>query len=195
MTNICIIEEMLKNKLSNKRFLHSIAVMNEAEKLAKKYCYNIEYAKIAGLLHDYARDIKKDELNNYIRKYNLDNKYINNIALAHSKIGAILVKEELDINNEEILNAIEYHTTGRENMTLLEKIIYIADMIEPSRKFNDIDELRILAYKNIESACYKSFNLSIKYIIKQNKYLDLDTVIARNYLYEKYFKEELNVRK
>lgn len=172
-----MIENKLKLTLSNEKFLHSINVMNTSKSLAKYYNYDIEKAEIAGLLHDCGRI--RQNINMDFKK-NLT--FHENENLNHAIIGAYLVVEEYNINDMDIINAVRYHTTGRENMSKLEKIIYIADKIEPTRKFDGVEQLRLLAYQNIDLAILKSLNDTIKYVIDKNQLLHEETIKARNFL-------------
>ena len=92
--------------------------------------------------NDMYRGVSEDVLNYYIKHLDLDKKYLNNCNLAHSKIAAIIMKRDYGIEDEDIINAVSYHTTGRPGMSLLEKIIYIADAIEPNRNYPGVDALR-----------------------------------------------------
>lgn len=179
-------EESILNKvrkrLSPKRLSHTLQVQKEAVKMAERYKCNIKQASVAAILHDMCRDYSLYELNQYVKKYNLDNIYLNNKSLAHAKVAAKLMGDEYNILDQEIINAVSYHTTGKENMTLLEKIIYLADVIEPNRHFDGVDEIRVLAYRNINQACLASLDLSIRFIIEKKEYLHIDTLKARNYL-------------
>ena len=104
------------------------------------------------------------------------------INLMHGLAGSIIAKHIMGIEDEDVLNSISYHTTGRKNMTILEKIIYIADYIEPMRNFPGVDELRKIAYSNLDEALLLSFDNTIKYVITKGQLLHLDTIEARNYI-------------
>lgn len=182
MNEVALLDK-IRTRLSNKRFKHTLAVKEEAIKLAKCYGYdNKQNVIVAALLHDIGRGYDQKTMNEYVKKYNLDNIYLNNISLAHSKVGAELIKDEFHVNNKDIINAISFHTTGKEKMSLLEKIIYLADIIEPSRQFNGIETLRELSYRNIDEACLFALDLSIKHVVENKEYLHIDTLNARNYL-------------
>ncbi|MDE6181726.1 MAG: bis(5'-nucleosyl)-tetraphosphatase (symmetrical) YqeK, partial [Eubacteriales bacterium] len=147
--------EKIKENLTEKKFNHSLEVAKEAKKLANCYGINEEKAFLAGLLHDCAKCFGLDKIkkiceeNNYI----LDNVTEKQPDLAHSFLGYFVAKNDYGIEDEEILNAIKYHTTGKANMTLFEKIIYIADYIEPTRTYFDgLERARYLAYENIDEA-------------------------------------------
>ncbi len=144
----------VKNKVDKKRFTHSVNTAKEAVELAKRYGSDEDKAYLAGLLHDVAKGMSGSELLNMANKKNIeaDVYELANPELLHGKVGAAMAAEDLGINDTDILNAISWHTTGHANMSLLEKIIYIADIIEPARKFEDIQVIRKLAYEDIDAA-------------------------------------------
>lgn len=178
------IKEYLRQNLKTKRYEHVLSVKDTAIKLAERYNEDLVKAKIAALIHDCAKNMSDEELINISEKHNL---YIDEICkespqLLHAPVGAIIAKETMEIEDDDILNAVCYHTTGRENMSILEKIIYIADYIEPLRNFPGVDELRELAYKDLDEALLKSFNNTIKFVIDKGQLLHLDTIKGRNYI-------------
>jgi predicted HD superfamily hydrolase involved in NAD metabolism len=144
--------------------------MEEANKLALKYNVDTEKAKVAGLLHDCAK-IKGDSSNN----------------LLHAKEGSELAQVVYNINDFEVLDAIRYHTTGRRNMTMLEKVVFIADKIEPNRKYEGVEKLRSMAYLNIDDAIIKSIMDTIAYVRKRNLKLDSDSLETLEFLKEVKF--------
>ena len=170
--------------LSESRLKHSLSVSETAVTLATIYGENIESARIAGLVHDCAKNMKDAELIKVASEHEtqIDEIYINNPSILHGLVGSIIASELMEIRDEDILRAIRYHTTGRKNMSTLEKIIYIADYIEPLRKFNGVDELRTLSTVNLDTAVLKSLEETIKYVISRSELLHLDTIDARNYI-------------
>jgi predicted HD superfamily hydrolase involved in NAD metabolism len=179
------LEEKLRKMLPDKRFNHSINVANCAKKIAKIYNVDEEKAYISGLIHDCAKYFTKEETIKYAKekKIDLDEFEIESTALSHATIGASVAKEEFEIDDVEILNAIKYHTTGKEDMTMLEKIIFMADLIEEGRNFESVDILRNLTYNNkIDEALLMSFNNTIKLVIDKNKIIHPKTINARNYI-------------
>ena len=178
----------LKLNLKESRLRHSLNVSETAVTLAVIYGENIEKARIAGLIHDCVKNKTDEELIKLAIEHEiqLDEIYLKNPSILHGLVGSILAREVMGIYDEDILNAICYHTTGRKNMSLLEKIIYIADYIEPSRKFNGVEELRSLSNIDLDAAVIKSFDNTIKYVIDQKGLLHTDTIEARNYLLSKY---------
>lgn len=159
------IKKELEIELGKKLYLHSIGTMEEAEKLASVHGCDKSKAKIAGLLHDCWKGRCKDNLK-------------------HSKESAELAKTKFDVKDDDILNAIMHHTTGRVNMTLLEKIIFIADKIEPNRHYPEVEEIRREAYINLDEAIIKSLESTIDYVKNRNLVLDMESVNTLNYLKE-----------
>ena len=178
------IYEELKKDIGVERYNHSLLVMETSVELAEFYNAPIEEAKLAGLLHDCGKFQDKTKILKTIAEFDiiLDSIMEKNTALAHCPLGEFIAREKYNIKNENILNAIRYHTTGRENMGLIEKIVFIADLIEPSRKFPGVEEIRKLAYENLNKAIILAVDNNIQFVIKQNHLLHLDTIKARNYL-------------
>lgn len=181
------IEKTLKGMLPERRLKHSLNVSKCAVKLSEIYKCDKEKAEIAGLVHDCAKYFTDEQIEDSIKRFNveLDPLEVNNIALSHSVIGSYVAVDVFNIKDEEIINAIKYHTTGKENMSLLEKIIYMADLIEEGRNFPKVEELRELTYSGkLEEALLLSFNNTIKFIIDNNQLIHPRTIKARNYILE-----------
>ena len=139
-------------------------------------------------MHDCAKYFTKDQVDFYVKKYNikLDPLETNNIALSHSVIGSFVIQDVFNIQDMDIINAVRYHTTGRENMSILEKIIFMADMIEEGRNFPGVDELRKLSFNGqLDKALITSLNNTIKFVIENNQLIHPRTVKARNYILSK----------
>lgn len=182
------IEKLLKEMLPEERLNHSLSVSKCAIKLSEIYKCDKEKAKIAGLVHDCAKYFTNKQIEDCVKKLNieLDPLEENNRALSHSVIGSYVAREVFNINDEEILSAIKYHTTGKENMSLLEKIIYMADLVEEGRKFPKVEELRELAFSGkLDEALLLSFNNTIKFVIDNKQLIHPRTVSARNYILNK----------
>ena len=174
----------LKQDMSPQRYEHTQGVVDAAIYLASKYDVDREAAHIAALLHDYAKDFSKEQMKGYISRNGLtvDDIMLNVHQLLHGKIAAHIAKEQFNIHNEDVLNAIEYHTTGRKRMSKLEKIIYLADFIEPGRNYAGVEELRKVAEQNLNGAVLLALNNTIKYVISMEKLLHTNTIEARNAL-------------
>lgn len=181
------IEKTLKGMLPERRLKHSLNVSKCAVKLSEIYKCDKEKAEIAGLVHDCAKYFTDEQIEDSIKRFNveLDPLEVNNIALSHSVIGSYVAVDIFSVKDEEIINAIKYHTTGKENMSLLEKIIYMADLIEEDRNFPRVEELRELTYSGkLEEALLLSFNNTIKFVIDNNQLIHPRTIKARNYILE-----------
>jgi predicted HD superfamily hydrolase involved in NAD metabolism len=174
--------ERLKQTLSPGRYRHSEEVMNEAIWLAEFYGVNIEKARIAGLLHDCAKSAGKDEIYKALEKYNVvpDDIQKKTPVLLHSILGPFYAKEYYGVEDMEILDAIRWHTTGRAGMTMLEKIIFVADYIECGRNFEGVEEARKQAYKDIELCIVICCDSTIRYILQKGTLLHPDIIETRN---------------
>ena len=178
------IKGYLKNNLKPSRYGHTLGVVNTAIKLAEIYGEDKSKAEIAALCHDVAKNMSNEELKKVIDNENiaLSIDEENTQELWHSIIAPVIARKVFGIEDEEVLNAMRWHTTGKENMTNLEKIVYLADLIEPSRKFDGIDEIREIAYKDLDLAMLKALTHTTIYLLKQGCAVDINSVKARNYL-------------
>lgn len=179
-----IIEYIEKN-LKEKRVKHTYSVVKEAIKLAEHYGADKEKAELAALFHDMYRSTPVPVLNMYIRQLDLPKNITDNPNLSHGKIAAVIMKRDYGIEDEDILNAVAFHTTGRAGMSLLEKVIFLADAIEEGRNYPTVEETRRLAYVDIDKACISSLERTVEYIKGIGEYLDPDTINAINDLKEK----------
>lgn len=184
MKNKQEIYDYIKANLKETRFIHTLGVVSVAKKLAEINGIDEEKAEIAALCHDIAKNIPTEELEEIIKENNIelteDEK--NTKELWHSILGPIVAREKLGIDDEEILSAIRWHTTGKENMSKLDKIIYIADMIEPSRTFEGVEEIREETIKNLEDGVLLGLTHSISFLLSKGSLIDLNSIKARNYL-------------
>lgn len=179
------IKKYLENELSEKRFKHSLGVAEEAERLAEKYGADRKKAYLAGLVHDVAKEIDADSARNMLKDrfgIRVDPVTYNVPKLLHAPLGACLSQTEFGIFDAEILDAIKYHTTAKADMSLLTKIIYMADYIEPNRDFEGVDELRKQAYQDLDEAIITGLDYTISELLNDGKMFHPDTVHARNYL-------------
>ena len=161
------LKEIVKSKMSLKRFTHTLGVVEMSEKLAKTYNADIEKCKVAALLHDickemdmeYIKNICKDNFMNELSEEDLENNEI-----LHGFAGSYYVKNELGIDDKEILSAIKYHTVGAKNMTLVEKIVYIADAIEYGRNYPSVVKIREETFKNLDRGILMEIEHKEKYL-------------------------------
>ncbi len=177
------IKEYAKQILSEKRFAHTVSVADEAKRLALIWGADADNAYLAGIAHDIAKEIPRDEALRLLDEfgYASDETERMNTALLHGPLAAYIVKKEFDIDNSEILEAIRFHTTGRPDMSLMEKIIFIADFTEPLRRYPQAEEVRKLAERDLDSAVLCQTEYVIKFIIDSGRVLHHSTVDTRNY--------------
>ncbi len=176
------IDNFIKANLKESRLIHTYGVRDTAVHLAKLYGADPEKAELAALYHDSYRWLKGDEMNACIKKLGLPMRYIDNPSLAHSKIAAIMIQRDFGETDPDIINAVCFHTTGRENMSLLEKIVYLADAIEPNRDYPAVEEIRSLAEKDLDAACLMSMKNTENYVLSTGAEMDSDTTAAIKYL-------------
>lgn len=178
------IKNEVKSLLKQERYIHSLNVEKEAVKLGKKYGEEEFKCKIAGIAHDCVKNFTDDKLYEMAYEYGVNIDIVQKYSpqLIHGPVGAAYCKDKFEIDDKDILNAICYHTTGRGNMSLLEKIIYIADIIEEGRNFQGVNELRKKAYENIDEAILMSCNLTIEYVLQRRLLIHPLTIELRNTL-------------
>lgn len=169
--------------LKPSRYKHSLGVAEAAEKLAKRFGADVKKAQIAGLLHDCAKNIDAERAEALCEKYGLvpDEVTANEPGLMHQLLGPAHAAAEFCIDDKEILDAIGCHTTGKVGMTLLDKILYLADFIEPHRAdFEGLDMLRKLCKKDLDAAMCFALDLSVKHVLSKGGLIHPNTVLARN---------------
>ncbi|WP_296126505.1 bis(5'-nucleosyl)-tetraphosphatase (symmetrical) YqeK [uncultured Anaerococcus sp.] len=184
MHDLDYIKEKILEDIGEKRYNHSLRVAKTASNLAKIYGLDEEKAYLAGVLHDCAKYNEKK----YIDKLYID---ISNYPVSsetdpvlHSFLGAELAKKVYNINDEDLLSAISFHTTGKANMSKLEKIIFIADAIEPARDFKGIEDIRKESVVNLDETMLMLLDSSIKFLISKKSTINPLSIEARNYLIE-----------
>ena len=184
------LKEIVKSKMSLKRFTHTLGVVEMSEKLAKIHNADIEKCKVAALLHDICKEMDMEYIKN-ICKNNFMNELseedLENNEILHGFAGAYYVKNELGIDDKEILSAIKYHTVGEKNMTLVEKIVYIADAIEYGRNYLSVVEIREETFKNLDRGILMEIEHKEKYLESIGKKSHPNT-----YKFKKEILKELN---
>ena len=187
-------KEILKKRLSVKRYTHSIGVANTAAKLAGMFHGDIQRAFFAGLLHDYAREMSDSELLELAMANHLSGDAVDLLqpSLLHGPVGAWLLRDAGMVADEQILQAICWHTTGHPEMDQLARIIYIADYIEPNRKFPGVDALREIAHRDLNLGVLAGLDHTITYLIQKNGYLHPWSIAARNRLLEEQLARKNN---
>ena len=186
-----VVQEKLKKALDGPRYEHTLGVMYTAGCMTMAHGGNIKKAMLAGLLHDCAKCMTHEERLLLCEKYGVEvtASELENKALLHAKAGAILAKIEYDIADEDILHAITVHTTGEPDMNILDKIIYIADYIEPGRdKAPNLEYVRKLAYIDLDACMAQILYDTLNYL--QTRGGSIDPTTERTYqFYEIYRKE------
>ena len=173
----------IRKQLGDYRFIHSLNVAKSAVELARRYGADEKKAYTAGILHDVLKDKKPEELLDLIDnryKIPLNDVERSNHKLYHAIAGAEYVKNELGVNDEEIINAIRYHTTGRKNMSLLEKVIYIADFISEDRTYDGVERMREKAKISLETAMEEGLQFSIIELSEKLLPIHPDSIDAYN---------------
>ncbi|MCD4838561.1 bis(5'-nucleosyl)-tetraphosphatase (symmetrical) YqeK [Neobacillus sedimentimangrovi] len=178
--------KIVKVQLTEHRYQHTLGVMETAISLARLYGADEKKAELAAIFHDYAKFRPKEEMREIIKSHSFPQDLLEyNAALWHAPVGAYLVEKEAGITDKEVLDAIRYHTSGRPGMTLLEKIIYLADYIEPGRQFPGVDEVRELAKESLDRALIKSVQNTINFLMKKNQRVYPETFHMYNDLIKK----------
>ncbi len=191
--NLHKMEKKLKKYMDEARYDHTLGVMYTAASLAMCHGEDVERAQVAGLLHDSAKCIPNPKKLKLCRQHRIPVTEAEERApyLLHAKLGAYLAREKYHVQDPEILSAIECHTTGKPAMTLLEKIIFLADYIEPLRsKAANLAEIRRLAFRDLDLAVYTTMRDTLQYLKQENTSLDNLTVVAYNYYKEIIRKRE-----
>lgn len=175
MKEISEIKKDLKEKLSKKRYEHTMGVMYTAASMAMCFGVNVEQAILAGLLHDCAKYLSDKEKLSACKKYKLEITPLEheNKELLHAKIGAAFARDLYGVKDEEVLNAIRWHTTGKPDMTPLEEIIFIADYIEPNRKqLPGMEQIRFLAFHNLTDCIVQIIENTLQYLEGKKSLVD-----------------------
>ena len=173
---------IVKEKVSPARFYHSVCVKKAAEELASRFGGDVQKAGTAGIVHDILKDTSSD-----IQLQILNNSDIvlspeerAEPKLWHAIAGSVYIREQLNFVDIDIINAVRYHTTGRANMTLMEKILYVADYISDDRTFDGVDKLRKLAKKDLDKTVFEGLKFSIIDLAERQRFVHPDTVAGYN---------------
>ncbi len=186
------IQEKLKNSLNTTRYEHTIGVMYTAGCLAMAHGYSIEKSMLAGLLHDCAKCMPHEEMLELCKEHDVEitASEMANQSLLHAKAGSILARITYDINDEEILHAIKVHTTGEQDMSMLDKIIFVADYIEPGRnQASNLEYIRQLAYVDLD-ACVAEISYDTLCYLQTKSHVIDPTTEKTYHFYEQYRKEQ-----
>ncbi|MEY8584929.1 MULTISPECIES: bis(5'-nucleosyl)-tetraphosphatase (symmetrical) YqeK [Ligilactobacillus] len=171
----------VKEQVSEKRFKHILGVEQAALELAQANDYELEKASVAALVHDYAKERSEAEFKAMITQAGLEQDLLNwNNFIWHGVVGAEIIKKELQITDEEILNAVRRHTVGAKEMTTLDQIVYVADYIEPGRDFPGVDQARQIAAKSLRAAVEFETKHTLLYLMNNNKTIYPAAILTYN---------------
>ena len=172
-------EYRLKKTLDAQRFAHTLGVEKTAREMARLLGEDAEKAALAGLLHDCAKCMTLTQMQKAAKGETLDPVMRESKALMHAVAGRCVARDVYNVSDEDVLGAIRWHTTGRAGMTRLEKIIYLADMIEPGRKpYPGLEALRTLCGQDLDRAMHEALRMSLEHVQAQGKALHPDTMAA-----------------
>ena len=182
MLSIQEMKEKLRGMISEEKFSHSISVMNTARELARIHGADVRKAEVAGLLHDCMKGAGNEELLLACERFGIPVSEIErrHPKLLHSVVGSWVAEERFGVSDQEIKDAIRYHTTGAADMSGLSKVIYVADYIEPERELGGIDYIREEAKNDLDAAVLHVLENVILYVIKKKALIHPDTIHARN---------------
>ena len=172
----------LKKRLSKERYHHSICVASEAKALAKENNFDEKKAYLAGLVHDVCKEDgtkKQLELMSRCKTY-IDDVERTSKALYHAVAGSVYIEENFKITDNDIQNAVRYHTVAREGMSTLEKIVYLADLVSVDRTYSDVKKYRKLAHKNLDTGMLEALKYSIKSTVNKECEIVKSTLSAYN---------------
>ncbi|NGP62220.1 bis(5'-nucleosyl)-tetraphosphatase (symmetrical) YqeK [Paenibacillus thiaminolyticus] len=177
--------ESVQAQMPAARWQHTQGVMDTAVILARRFGADPEKADLAAILHDVAKYWTTDRMERVIREENLPPVLLEyDKQLWHAPVGAVVAARDYGVQDEEVLDAIRYHTSGRAPMTLLDKIVCLADYIEPGRDFPGVDRIRELAGQDVNLALIAGFDSTIGFLLSQRRRIFPLTVTARNRLIE-----------
>ena len=176
-----IIEDM-RGRISPKRFAHILGVARAAMALADRYGEPVEHAYVAGLLHDCAKELPLSTIQQLVDEAGIrvDRELYRNGALLHGVAGAVMATDRYGVTDPDILEAIRVHTTGKLSMSQLDKIIFLADYIEETRDFPGVDELRRLAFQDLDRAVLAGYDNTIRHLLDQGIPIYFKTILGRN---------------
>lgn len=174
------LRKKVEEKLSAKRFKHVLGVEEMCVILAERNGADIEKARIAALLHDYMKETNIEVLKEMCKDVPEIKGYETLLEILHGFAGAMATEKEFGIKDTDILNAIKYHTIGREKMSLLEKIVYIGDAVEIGRNYPCVDEIRKETLKDLDSGIIMEVNRKIEYLKEKGGIIHIDTIKMRD---------------
>lgn len=174
--------EEIKKRLSRFRFIHSVNVADEAKRLALKYGADAGKAYTAGLVHDIAKDLPKEEQLEMLASCGIELTEVEKQSpkVWHAMCGEVFLRNRLNVTDEEILSAVRYHTTAKAGMSLLEKVLYVADYTSAERDYEDVDVMREKADRDLDEAMLYGLEFTIHEIVNEHRPVHPDSLNAYN---------------
>ena len=181
------IDKYLRSKLKPRRYEHVLSVRDTAINLARSYDADLRKVNLAALLHDCAKWMSVSELYETVADYQLELDEIEQVnpSLLHAIVGAELAMRLFGISDPEILSAIRAHTAGNGRMTLIDKILYVADFAEPTREYPNVDLVRTLAYQDLDAAVFEVAKYKIAHLLNKGVFIHSDTINTYNSVLQK----------
>lgn len=175
-------EEIISKRMKSARFKHSKNVSKEAVRLAKKYGADVKKAEVAGILHDITKESPQEEQFEIIERAGIEftETERNTPKLWHAISGSAYIKLVLGIDDEDIINSVRYHTTGRAGMSLLEKVIFIADFTSDERDYDGVEKIRKATDKGLDEAMIEALSFTICDLAERKLVIAPDTFYAYN---------------
>ncbi len=179
--------EIVRSQMGEKRYTHSVEVARQAVHLAKIWGADEEKAHLAGLVHDICKEWSKSDMLKHIGEHDiiLDKITLKESGLWHGIIGSVYI-QKIGIVDEEIISAVRYHTSGRAKMTILDKIIYLADLTSADRDYPEVDYMRELCNTSLDRAMYEALQFIMGDLIRSGMAIVKDTYKAYNYYLDKH---------
>ena len=176
-------EKILEKKLTYKRFKHSKNVAEEAVRLANKYGADPKKAQLAGILHDIMKETDKDEQLELLNKYGvkLSELELSEFKLWHAVSGKVYIEKVLNILDKDVLNAVRFHTIARADMSVLEKVVFVADFTSKDRDYDGVDKLRKLADVDLDQTVFEGVKFSLENLLIKRLPIHPSTIEAYNY--------------
>ncbi|ARU63525.1 metal-dependent phosphohydrolase [Tumebacillus avium] len=177
------IKAIIAQTLSPRRFQHVCGVVDAADLLAKRFGVDVEKARLAAWIHDYAREWPVDKWYETAKERGVDPAFFEVAEMLHGPIAASMLEDVFGLQDEEIAGAVRYHTSGRAGMTPLEKVVCLADYIEAGRDYPAVHDLRKQAEADLDLALASAFDNTIRFLLDKNKPIFPLTIVARNDLW------------
>ena len=171
------LDDYIRVRLTEKRYRHTEGVIYTAVRLAERYGADTDKAETAALFHDACKNLDIDEMNMLVEQYEIGDYYIDKPQLAHSKLAAAILEKEFGVEDEDILNAVSYHTTGRAG-------IFVADATEPNSTYEEAETLNALAFSDLDEACCEVLEWTVKLVGDSGRHMDQDTIKALEWFRE-----------